>query len=116
MRVLVDECVDARFAPHIAGFETQTVLAKGWSGISNGKLLALAEAEFDVFVTVDKNLSFQQHLPRFTIAVVLMHCKSNRLEDLLQLLPALLEAIPTAQIGQVSHVGAPEGHSRIGPT
>jgi hypothetical protein len=106
LKVLLDECVDARFAPHVTGFDTQTVLAKGWSGISNGKLLALAQAEFDVFVTVDKNLSFQQHLPKFSIAVILIHCKSNRVQDLLSLLPELLEAIPKAPKSQVSHVGA----------
>jgi len=68
--------------------------------------LALAQAEFDVFVTVDKNLSFQQHLPKFSIAVILIHCKSNRVQDLLPLLPELLEAIPKALKSQVLHVGA----------
>ena len=106
MKVLLDECVDARFALHVDGFDTQTVLSKGWSGISNGKLLALAQAEFDVFVTVDKNLSFQQHLPKYSIAVILLHCKSNRVQDLLELLPELTRAIPLAPRGQVSHVGA----------
>ncbi len=106
MKVLLDECVDARFTPYVTGFDTQTVLSKGWSGISNGKLLALAQAEFDVFVTVDKNLSFQQHLPKFSIAVILVHCKSNRVQDLLLLLPDLLNAIPKAPKGQVSRVGA----------
>jgi len=106
LKVLLDECVDARFAPHVTGFDTQTVLGKGWSGISNGKLLALAQAEFDVFVTVDKNLSFQQHLPKFSIAVILIHCKSNRVQDLLPLLPELLDAIPKALKSQVLHVGA----------
>ena len=104
MRVLLDECVDARFAPHVIGFDTHTVLAKGWSGISNGKLLALAQAEFNVFVTVDKNLSFQPHLPKFSIAVILIHCKSNRVQDLLEVLPNLLTAIPTAPAGQVTRV------------
>ncbi|MFT3906618.1 MAG: hypothetical protein QM718_09970 [Steroidobacteraceae bacterium] len=106
MKVLLDECVDARFAPHVTGFDTQAVLGKGWSGISNGKLLALAQAEFDVFVTVDKNLSFQQHLPKFSIAVILIHYKSNRVQDLLSLLPELIDAIPKTLKGQVSHVGA----------
>jgi hypothetical protein len=106
LKVLLDECVDVRFAPHVTGFNTQTVQDKGWSGISNGKLLALAQAEFDVFVTVDKNLSFQQHLPKFSIAVILIHCKSNRIQDLLPLLPELLDAIPKALKSQVLHVGA----------
>lgn len=104
MRVLLDECVDARFAPHVVGFDTDTVLGKGWSGVSNGKLLALAQAEFEVFVTVDKNLSFQQHLPNFSIAVILIHCRSNRVQDLLEVLPNLLAAIPSAPAGQVTHV------------
>lgn len=106
MKILLDECVDARFAPHVTGFDTQTVIGKGWAGISNGKLLALAQTEFDVFVTVDRNLSFQQHLPKFSIAVILIHCKSNRVQDLLPLLPELLDAIPRALLGQVVHVGA----------
>jgi hypothetical protein len=111
LKVLLDECVDARFAPHVTGFDTQTVLDKGWSSISNGKLLTLAQAEFDVFVTVDKNLSFQQHLPKYSIAVVLIHCKSNRVEDLLLLLPHLLVAIRNAPRGEVSHVGAQQTHA-----
>jgi hypothetical protein len=111
LRILLDECVDARFAPHVTGFDTQTVLGMGWSGISNGKLLTLAQADFDVFVTVDKNLSFQQHLPKYSIAVILVHCKSNRVEDLLLILPDLLDAIPKAPMRQVSHVGAQQTHA-----
>jgi hypothetical protein len=102
---LLDECIDARFAPHVTGFETRTVLEKEWSGITNGRLLSLAQAEFDVFVTVDKNLAFQQHLPKFSIAVILIHCKSNRVQDLLGLLPELLAAIPNAPRGQLTRIG-----------
>jgi hypothetical protein len=105
VRVLLDECVDTRFAPHVVGFETRTVHDQGWAGVSNGKLLALAQVEFDVFVTVDRNLSFQQHLPKFTIAVVLIHAKSNRVRDLVEKLPDLLAAIPVAPGGIVTHVG-----------
>jgi hypothetical protein len=95
----------------VSGFDTQTVLGMGWSGISNGTLLALAQAEFDVFVTVDKNLSFQQHLPKYSISVVLIHCKSNRVQDLLLLLPELMQTIPNAPRGKVSHVGAQQTHA-----
>ena len=105
LRVLLDECIDARFAPHVTGVETRTVLGKGWSGISNGKLLTLAQSEFDVFVTVDKNLAFQQHLPKFSIAVIVVHCKSNRVQDLLEILPELLLAISNAPKGQVTRIG-----------
>jgi hypothetical protein len=113
VKVLLDECVDARFAAYVTGFDTQTVLGRGWASIANGKLLTLAQAEFDVFVTVDKNLSFQQHLPKYAIAVILIHCKSYRVEDLLLLLPDLLGAIPKAPRGQVSHVSAQQTHAAI---
>jgi UDP-N-acetylglucosamine:LPS N-acetylglucosamine transferase len=74
--------------------------------VSNAKLSALAQTEFDVFVTVDKNLSFQQNNSKFSIAVILVLCKSNRAQDLMELLPELLEAIPQAPKGQVTHIAS----------
>ena len=62
MRVLLDECVDWRLARSIVGHEVSTAHQMGWSTIENGKPLALAAKEFDVFVTVDRNLSFQHGL------------------------------------------------------
>ena len=59
----------------------------GWVTIKNGELLALAEKEFEVFLTVDRNLSFQQHLPKFAIAVIVLRAFSNRLSDLKPLVP-----------------------------
>lgn len=77
----------------------------GWSTISNGELLALAAKEFEVFVTVDRNLSFQQNLPAFAIAVIVLRAKSNRLSELQPLVPELLASIPTARPGAVTYVG-----------
>ena len=94
MKVLLDECVDIRLAEHIRGHSVSTVAARAWGGISNGELLALAQAEFDVFVTVDRNLAFQQHLPSFSIAVILITAKSNRIADLIPVVPALSASIP----------------------
>lgn len=105
MNFLLDECVDARFAAHISGFTVRTVHDEGWSGITNGALLTKAQEKFDVFVTVDRNLSFQQHLPKFDLAAVLIHATSNRLEDLIALVDQLKEAIPRASPGEVTHVG-----------
>jgi predicted nuclease of predicted toxin-antitoxin system len=59
LKVLLDECVDSRLASHFPTMDVSTVAAKGWGGITNGKLLALAQTEYDVFITVDRNLSFQ---------------------------------------------------------
>ena len=61
MKVLVDECVDWRLRRDIVGHEVKTARQMGWSAVKNGELLALAQPEFDVFVTVDRNHSFQQH-------------------------------------------------------
>ena len=105
MKVLLDECVDSRLAEHFGTVEVRTVGDQGWSGITNGKLLALAQAEFDVFVTVDRNLSFQQHLPKFSIAVILLKSKSNRVSDLAALMPEVLRVVPNAPKGTVTSIG-----------
>jgi len=105
VKVLLDECIDSRLAGHLGGVDVTTVAARGWGGITNGKLLALAAAEFDVFVTVDRNLSFQQHLPKFDIAVVLLVAKTNRVVDLAALVPQLLIALPNLPVGNVTTIG-----------
>lgn len=74
-------------------------------GISNGQLLSLAAAEFDVFVTVDRNLPFQQHLPKFDIAVILLRARTNRFADLVALVPELVSVIPNAKTGEVTPIG-----------
>lgn len=105
MKVFVDECVDWRLARDIVGYEVKTARQMGWSTIKNGELLALAAKEFDVFVTVDRNLSFQQNLPAFAIAVIVLRAPSNRLADLKTLVPELLACIPGAKRGAVKYVG-----------
>ena len=62
MRVLLDECVDWRLVRHITGHDVKTSRQLGWSSIKNGELIALASTSFDVFVTVDRNLAFQQNI------------------------------------------------------
>jgi hypothetical protein len=105
VRLLLDECIDRRLANDLAGHEVRTVPQMGWAGIKNGTLLALAEKEFDVFVTVDRNLSFQQNLPKFYIAILVLHAPSNRLADLRPLAPMILSSLPTLTKGQAEHVG-----------
>lgn len=104
MRVLVDECVDWRLSREIVGHDVKTTRQMGWATIRNGELLGLAAREFDVFVTVDRNLSFQQNIPAFAIAVVVLRARSNRLSDLRPLVPALLASIPMAKRGAVTYV------------
>ena len=104
MKLLLDECVDRRLAAHLTGLSVRTVADMGWSGIKNGQLLALAQSEFDIFVTVDRNLSFQQHLPKFSVAVLLLVVPSNRLAELIPLVPSIIAALPTAVKGAVSKI------------
>jgi len=101
VKVLLDECIDRRLARDIAGHDVKTVPQMGWAGIKNGDLLTLAEKQFEVFVTVDRNFSFQVNLPRYNIAVIVLRCRSNRLQDLRPLVPELLGSLPTAKLGDV---------------
>lgn len=75
-----------------------------WAGIKNGALLTLAEKEFEVFITVDRNLSFQQNLPEFNIAVLVLHATSNRLADLQPLVQKILLTLPALTKGDAIHL------------
>ena len=87
MKVLLDECVPRKLRRELAEHEVLTVTERGWSGIKNGKLLVLAEVAFDVFLTVDQNLKYQQNLKAFNIGVILLMARNNRLKTLLPLMP-----------------------------
>jgi hypothetical protein len=89
----------------LGSIDVRTVADQGWLGISNGKLLAPASVDFEVFVTVDRNLPFQQHLPKFHIAVILLRAKTNRIADLVALVPELISAIPNSKSGVVTSIG-----------
>ena len=75
-----------------------TVQRRGWGGIKNGDLLALAEKEFDAFITVDRKLSSQQDLTKFRIPVLLLRARTNRLEHIRPLAAELLEKLPRAPV------------------
>ncbi len=89
MRLLLDESVPAKLRKHLPTHDVRTAVEMGWAGVKNGKLLALAAEQFDVFVTVDKNLQFQQNLSALPIAVLVLDAVSNELGVLLALLPQL---------------------------
>jgi predicted nuclease of predicted toxin-antitoxin system len=104
VRILLDECLPKRLKRDLVGHEARTVPEMGWAGKQNGELLALAEAEFDVFLTVDRNLSFQQPIAKFSIAVVVMVAKGNKLAHLQPLVPEVLAIVGTVTPGQVIRV------------
>jgi hypothetical protein len=76
----------------------------GWNGSKNGELLGRAQIEFDVFVTGDRNLTFQQDLTRFDIAIVVLQAQSMQLGNLLPLIPKVLNALPTLASGKVVYI------------
>lgn len=99
-RILLDECIDRRLARQISGHDVKTASEMGWAGLNNGELLARAEKEFDVFLTVDRNLSFQQNLPKFDISVLVVRAPTNRLQDLIPFVPKILDALNDPQPGK----------------
>jgi predicted nuclease of predicted toxin-antitoxin system len=105
VKILLDECVNQRLASDFVGHEVSTVKQMGWKSIRNGELLRLAEKSFEVFVTTDRNLSFQQNVQRFDIVVVVMVAKTNRLADLRLIVPVLLKALPFLNKGQAREIG-----------
>ena len=100
MRLLLDECIDRRLARELERCDVKTVPQMGWAGIKDGQLLSLAESEFDVFITVDRNLPFEQNISKLSLAVIILEAPSNRITDLKPLAPKLLETVEVAQPGQ----------------
>jgi len=105
VKVFLDECVDWRLMREIVGHDVSTARQMGWTAITNGALLALASQQFDVFVTVDRNLAFQQNLEGLSIAVIVLRAHTNRLADLSPLVPNLMAAIEAAVPGTVMLIG-----------
>ena len=99
MRVLLDECIDWRLSRDLEGHEVGSARQMGWTAVKNGELLSLASRHFDVFVTVDRNLSSQQNLGALRLAVIVLGARTNRLADLRPLVPELPTAIASAQPG-----------------
>jgi hypothetical protein len=88
----------------IPGHEVQTVAEVGWAGVKNGELLRLAATAFDVLITVDRNLEYQQSFKGVSLAVIVVHASSIDIIALRPLMPAVLDLIPQAKPGVVTHV------------
>jgi hypothetical protein len=97
IKILLDECLPKKLKYRIEEldpeFFAKTTPEMGWASLSNGKLLSAAEKEFDVFITSDKNLSFQQSITSSSIQIVLLKAKTNTYEDLLPLVAKLTSVV-----------------------
>jgi predicted nuclease of predicted toxin-antitoxin system len=105
MRILLDECVNPRVKDAFPNHEVQTVKEMGWGGITNGKLMALAQQSFDVFLTVDQNLEYQQNLSRLKLGLVVVAVPDNNIKYFRPIFLELLTAAETVRPGQVIHIG-----------
>lgn len=106
MRILVDECLNWRLCRALTGHYAISVQRMGWSGNKNGELLRLAEKnQFDVFLTADRNLAFQQSITAFRLAVVVLEAPGIQLHQTMPLISKVLTLLPSLQPGQVVRVG-----------
>jgi hypothetical protein len=105
MRILLDECIPRAFKRSFEGHDCSTVPEAGLAGFQNGELLTLAEGKgFQVFLTLDKGIRYQQNLTGRGIAIILIHAKSNRLADLLPYAESCIAKLDVAP-GQVAIIG-----------
>ncbi len=101
MRLLLDECVTNYLKPEFVGHEVSTVDEAGFKGLKNGKLLEAATGRFDVLVTVDQNLRFQQNLEKYSISVLVLKAKRTSLEFLKPLMPNALNSLESIKPGEI---------------
>lgn len=106
MRILIDECLDWCLCRALPGHHCVSVHQKGWAGLTNGALLEKAQHHVDVFLTGDRNLSFQQNLTNFSIAVIVLEARSTRLVDTIKLMPSVLNVLSTINLREVVRVSA----------
>jgi hypothetical protein len=107
VRVLIDESLPQELTAELGLPEVRTVAEQGWSGLKNGALLRRAEtAGFNVFLTADQNLAYQQNLSAYSVAVIVLKARRNRIEDLKPLVPGIHQALSLIAPGQVIRLGA----------
>jgi predicted nuclease of predicted toxin-antitoxin system len=107
MNVLIDECAPKALKNFLAkhGHTCLTVQEAGWSGKQNGNLLSVAESRFEVLVTIDTNLRYQQNLAGRNISILIIHSSSNRLEHLLPYFQDCLLALDKIKAGEIVQIG-----------
>lgn len=105
MRVLLDECLPRRLKRLLVGHEVSTVPEAGWAGKKNGELVRLASGRFDAFITIDRNLVYQQNLSGVSFGVVVLSARSNRVSDIEPLVPQILDVLGSLGPSQLVRVG-----------
>ncbi len=107
MKILLDHCVPKRFRKLLPGHNVRTTYEMGWADFTNGRLLTEATSKFDVFLTVDQGLQFQQNLASLPMPVVILVVPNNRFETLVPLAQTVLQALLQIQGRQVLRITGP---------
>jgi predicted nuclease of predicted toxin-antitoxin system len=107
MKILIDECLPAALKKILSasGHECETVWQAGFGSKKNGELLTIAEGRWNVFLTSDRNIKFQQNMTGRSISILILCAKSNRVQDLLPVMPSCARALLSIQPGQIVEVG-----------
>ncbi len=107
MRLLFDESVTWALRPLLMGeHEVETVKYLGWNAKRNGELLTLAQNEFDVLITADQSIPYQQHITEADVAIVVLAARRNSFEYLAPLVPQILEVLPSLKRGEIVRIEA----------
>jgi hypothetical protein len=105
MKILLDECLPKRLKSFLTDFEVNTTEEMGWTSLENGNLIKAAiEKEFDILLTIDKNLEFQQNIKSYNITVVVFNVPRNKIDFISPLIPELKEKINTFEKGKVYYI------------
>jgi predicted nuclease of predicted toxin-antitoxin system len=98
MRVLLDECVPRKLRSELPGHDVETVAEMGWAGMKNGALLQRAASEFDVLLTMDQGVLYQQNLAGLPLALIIVKAPSNDIKDLRPKMPKVLQVLATINL------------------
>ena len=104
MHVLLDECLPRKLKNELSGVTVRTVPDMGWAGTKNGALLRLAESQFDVFITADQNVEYQQNLRSSLLGIVVLIAPDTRFAALQPLMRQVQQALASIQPGDVVHI------------
>ena len=101
MKILLDECITKRIKTKLSDYQVNTVFEMGWSGLKNGALMTKAvENNFEIFLTIDKNIEYQQNIKSYEIAVIILNTTNSKIEYLEELLPKFKQEINTFEKGK----------------
>ncbi len=114
MRILLDEMMSSKLARALSGHEVSTVQREGWAGLTNGLLLDAIDSRFDVFMTMDKGMRYQQHLMGRPFGVIEIRARSNAIRALLPAIPRISAAVDMVQRGEIMVIDVAEAAGNPG--